>query len=114
MVESEEDIAQSLHILFSTAVGERLMLPEYGSELDLLIFEQLNTTLKTYVAHLLRNSIILYEPRIEIDKIEIDDSDWLNGYIQVQLSYFIKSTNSRHNLVFPFYLEEGTHAKIVK
>lgn len=112
MAEGKEDIEQSLRILFSTTAGERIMLPEFGSDLNLLMFEQINTTLKTYVTHLLTSSILLYESRIEIDAITIDDTDWVNGLLRVSLSYFIKSTNSRHNLVYPFYLEEGTHARI--
>ena len=69
------------------------MTLDFGSDLSILLFEKITTTLKTYISHLLKNTIALYEPRIDLEKITIDDSGWVDGLLLIELSYFIKTTN---------------------
>jgi phage baseplate assembly protein W len=107
MLENEPDIKSSLEILLSTRLGERVMLPNYGCNLDHLLFEALNLTLKTYVVDLIKTAILYHEPRIDVNKIEIDPTNELEGVLLINIDYTIRSTNSRRNLVYPFYKEEG-------
>jgi phage baseplate assembly protein W len=107
MLEDEADIKSSLEILLSTRLGERIMVPNYGCNLDELLFKPLNLTLKTYVTDLIKTAILYHEPRIDLNKIEIDPSDELNGVLLIKLDYTIRITNSRKNMVYPFYKEEG-------
>ena len=104
----EEDINKSLEILLSTRLGERIMVPRYGCNLDELLFEPLNLTLKTYVIELVRTAILYYEPRIDVSKIDISESNELKGEFLILIEYLIRATNARGNLVFPFYKVEGT------
>ncbi|NQU87671.1 MAG: GPW/gp25 family protein [Mariniphaga sp.] len=108
MIENEEDIHSSLEILFSTSLGERIMVPDYGSNLDELLFNPLNLTLITYVIDLIKTAILYYEPRIKIDKIDIAPDNELEGILLISLDYTIRATNSRKNMVFPYYKQEGT------
>lgn len=108
MLKDEEDIQSSLEILLSTKQGERLMLPDYGCDLHELIFEPLTTTFKTYIKDLIRTAILYYEPRIEVEKIELNDTGELEGRILITISYKVRATNSRFNFVYPFYKNEGT------
>ena len=108
MISNEEDIESSLHILLSTRLGERIMLPEYGCNLDELMFEELDRTLITYIVELIKNAILYHEPRIDVIKIDISETDPLEGKLVIQIDYKIRVTNSRRNMVFPFYREEGT------
>ena len=71
MTSNEEDIQKSLQILLTTQLGERVMLPEYGCNLEELLFEKLNRTLITYVTDLIRTAILYHEPRIDVLKIDI-------------------------------------------
>lgn len=107
MLEDEVDIKSSLHILLSTRLGERVMLPEYGCNLEDLLFNSLNLTVKTYVIDLIKTAILYHEPRIDVKKIDIDPADELNGVLLINIDYIIRATNSRMNMVFPFYKEEG-------
>lgn len=107
MIEDEEDIRSSLHILLSTRPGERVMVPGYGCNLDELLFSPLNLTIKTYVVDLIRTAILYYEPRIDVNKIEIDQTDEFYGVLLIRIDYTIRVTNSRMNMVYPFYKEEG-------
>ena len=111
MISDEEDIESSLEILLSTRQGERIMRPDYGCNLDELVFETLTTTFKTYIKDLVSTAILYHEPRIEVNKIELDDTGELEGRILIKIEYTVRSTNSRFNFVFPFYLAEGTEVK---
>ena len=107
MVSDEEDIRQSLEILLSTRHGERVMQPEYGCNLDVLLFEPINTSLTTFVKDLIEKAILYHEPRIDLKKININTEQVLEGLLLIELEYVIRSTNSRYNLVYPFYLKEA-------
>jgi uncharacterized protein len=108
MLSDADDIQSSLQILLSTRPGERVMLPKYGCNLDEMIFEPLTTTFKTYMKDLIKNAILYFEPRIDVNQIELDDTGELEGRILVKVEYTIRSTNSRFNFVYPYYKKEGT------
>jgi phage baseplate assembly protein W len=108
MISDEEDIESSLHVLLSTRLGERVMVPDYGCNLDELLFEGLTRTLITYVVELIETAILYHEPRIDVIKIDISETEPLEGKLMIEIDYKIRATNSRRNMVFPFYKEEGT------
>jgi uncharacterized protein len=106
-VSEEEDIAQSLQILLSTRQGERVMQPGFGCNLDVMLFEPITITLVAFVKELIQTAILYFEPRIELESIDINTVEVHDGLILIELVYLIRSTNSRYNLVYPFYLNEG-------
>ncbi len=108
MLSDVEDIQSSLEILLTTRPGERVMRPDYGCNLDELLFEPLTTTFKTYIKDLVSTAILYYEPRIEVNNIELDDTGELEGRIVISIDYTVSATNTRFNFVFPFYKKEGT------
>ena len=108
MIHDEADIMGSLEILLSTRLGERIMLPGYGCNLDELVFENLNLTLKTYVVDLIKTAILYHEPRIDVNKISINPAQELEGVLLISIDYTVRSTNSRKNMVYPFYIDEGS------
>ena len=111
MLSDEEDIRSSLEILLSTRPGERVMQPKYGCNLDELLFEPLTTTFKTYLKDLIATAILYFEPRIDVNKIEMDETNELDGKVIISIAYTIRSTNSRFNFVFPYYKTEGTEVR---
>lgn len=108
MLSDEDDIRSSLEILLSTRQGERILRSDYGCNLDELLFEPLTTSFKTYIQDLIATAILIYEPRIDVDKIELDDTGELEGKILISVDYTVRATNSRFNFVYPFYKNEGT------
>ena len=106
MLTGEDDIQSSLQVLLATKLGERVMQPLFGCNLDAMVFELLDTTLKTEMKNLIERAILFFEPRINIDKIDIDSQNDLNGVVIITVNYVVRSTNTRGNLVFPFYLSE--------
>ena len=108
MLEEDADVASSLAILLSTAPGERIMQPLYGCNMSELVFESLDTRIKTLMADKIESAILYYEPRVDLEKIRLDNSLELQGVIQIKIVYRVKTTNSRFNFVFPYYKDEGT------
>jgi hypothetical protein len=108
MLEEEADIASSLEVLLTTSQGERVMLPQYGCNLDELVFESLDMRMKTLMADKVESAILYHEPRIELEKVQLDDSRELEGVVLIDVIYRVKTTNSRFNFVFPYYKAEGT------
>ncbi len=108
MLEQEADIASSLEVLLTTARGERVMLPQYGCNMDELVFESLDTRMKTLMADKVESAILYHEPRIELESVHLDDDQGLEGVVLIEVIYRVKSTNSRFNFVFPYYKNEGT------
>ena len=106
MLSDEDDIQNSLQVLLSTRVGERIMQPSYGCNMDVLLFEAINESLITYVKDLVFTAIYYYEPRINPENVTVEATEE-EGMVLVNVEYTIRTTNSRHNLVFPFYLDEG-------
>ena len=112
MLEEEKDIQSSLHILLSTKLGERVMQPTYGCNMDSMVFEAMNLTLLTYLRDLVENAILYHEPRIELDKVVVDTTSQSEGLLLIEIHYMVRTTNSRYNYVYPFYLREGTNLTI--
>lgn len=112
MLEDEQDIASSLEILLGTLRGERVMLPLYGCNLDELLFESLDTRIKTLMADKIESAILYHEPRIEPEKIMLDESGQLEGVVLISIIYRVRTTNSRFNFVYPFYKQEGTDVNL--
>jgi phage baseplate assembly protein W len=111
MLSDVDDIQSSLEILLTTRPGERVMRPDYGCNLDELIFEPLTTTFKTYIKDLISTAILYYEPRIEVNSIDLDDTGELEGRILIVIDYTVSATNTRFNFVYPFYKNEATDLK---
>ncbi len=108
MLEDEADVASSLHVLLSTRPGERVMQPLYGCNLSELLFENLDTRMKTLIADKVESAVLYFEPRVTLEKVTVDDSGILDGLVLIEVAYTVKSTNSRFNFVFPYYIKEGT------
>ena len=108
MIEDEADIANSLEILLTTLPGERFLTPDYGCDLSNLLFEPMDFTLTAYVRNLVKTAILYHEPRIRPEKIDLF-LEAESGKLMLSIEYTIISTNTRTNIVFPFYLDEGTN-----
>lgn len=103
-----QDIRESLWILLSTALGERIMLATYGSSLWDKVFAALTTTQANQIRDLVEKAILNWEPRISVDAVEVGMTDPETGLAQISVSFLVRQTNVRSNLVYPFYLLEAT------
>ncbi|NER78558.1 MAG: GPW/gp25 family protein [Leptolyngbya sp. SIO1D8] len=108
MIAAEADILQSLQIILSTQPGERLMQPDFGCELSQFLFEEVRQGVITSIQGIVSDALLYHEPRIKVERIEIDTSQAGEGLLLIMIEYIIRQTNARSNLVYPFYLKEAT------
>jgi phage baseplate assembly protein W len=110
MVSNLEDIRQSLNILLSTTLGERVMQPQYGCNLSDYLFESLDSTTIGFIKDRVENAILFYEPRIIVERIDVtsdDSTDLIEGRFTISVDYTIIGTNSRFNYVYDYYKNEA-------
>lgn len=108
MVSQEEDIAESLRILLSTVPGERVMQPTYGCGLQRMVFETVNESTLTEIRSIVEKAVLFFEVRITLERVDIDTSRLFEGVLEIRLDYTVRTTNTRHNMVYPLYLLEAS------
>jgi len=108
MVSLEADIQESLSILLATSPGERVMQPAFGCGLKAMVFESIDESTVTELKDLIERAILFFETRITLDDIYIDTDDIYEGLIRIHIHYTIRSINTRSNIVYPFYFQEGS------
>ncbi len=106
-VAGAEDVHQSLQIILGTMPGERVMREAFGCNLSSQQFEEVDRSLLRSVERLISNAILNHEPRVQLDRVTVEPSaDGHGSCVMIQVHYTVRATNSRFNLVFPFYLSE--------
>jgi phage baseplate assembly protein W len=103
----EQDVREAIGIILGTNPGERVMRPDFGAGLNTFVFEPVNPTTVARVEGRVRNSLITWEPRIDVVSAQVRPQGNPPVILLIELSYRIRATNTRHNLVYPFYLQEG-------
>lgn len=122
-VTHEEDIRQAILIILGTDRGERLMRPDFGAGLNAFVFEPLNETTKQLIKTRVEEALIDWEPRIDVEEVsvtpgQVDGQGKLSAdqtgtgpavknALLISITYRVRATNALHNLVYPFYLQEG-------
>jgi uncharacterized protein len=107
MVAGVEDIHQSLQILLSTRLGERVMRDDFGCDLSYVLFEEIDQSLVNSLTRIVSDAILYHEPRISLDSLDVSESEIQPGLLLISIEYMIRSTNSRFNMVYPFYINEA-------
>lgn len=107
MVSEEANVHNSLQVLIATLPRERIMQPDYGCSLNDFLFEPLDTALAARMTDRIEAAIIKFEPRVRVIKVNLEDLIYTEGKINIHVHFEIKATNSRYNLVYPYYIEEG-------
>ena len=106
----EEDVYQAIWIILSTDWGERVMRPTFGAGLRSFVFGPLSQTTLQQVQTRVQQSLVTWEPRIDVEQVKVTIDPSQQGKLLIAISYRIRVTNTRHNLVYPFFLEEGAAA----
>ncbi len=108
MSSGEEDIKESIYIILMTQKGERLLMPNFGSKINNYVFEVMNETNLTLMANNIKSAIQTYEKRIGNVNVNVEMDKLNKGKLIFDISYIVNKTNEVGNMVFPFYLQEGS------
>ena len=107
MASGDADIKEALWIILSTSLGERIMLPTFGCDLISKVCSALTTTTANEIAMMVTRAIVEWEPRVLVEDVTVTESE-LAGWVYINIAYMIRQTNSRSNIVYPFYALEAT------
>lgn len=107
MVSGADDVHQCIEILMATDRGERLMHEDFGCGLQAVMFEEIDHGLVNRITQLVSSAVLEHEPRVRLEGVDVTDTGSGDGHLTVLIDYTIRATNSRFNLVFPFYLDEA-------
>ena len=80
----------------------------FGCNLDFLLFSEIDQTLVNNISTMVTNAILYNEPRIRLDNLEVSESERQQGLVLIRIDYTIRTTNSRFNMVYPFYINEAS------
>jgi phage baseplate assembly protein W len=105
MVSDEESVRQSIWMILSTAPGERVMRPDFGCGLADLVFAPNTPGTAGQAMSAVREALIRWEPRIDVLEVDAQPDPTAPNLLLIAVSYRVRSTNNRFNLVYPFYLE---------
>jgi len=104
----EDDVREAILIILQTDPGERIMRPDFGAGLSQFLFEPANTTTMARLRKRVEDALVQWEPRIDLDAVTVTSEPTARNVLDITMRYRVRATNSLHNLVYPFYLDEGT------
>lgn len=103
----EEDITEAVRIILSTRKGERMRNPYFGCGIHEYAFESLDFMTESAIKREVEEALVLWEPRIEDIEVTVE-AQGEEGLVLVGINYVVRSTNTPFNIVFPYYISEGT------
>jgi phage baseplate assembly protein W len=103
----EEDVRQAILVIVGTDQGERVMRPDFGAGLSAFVFEPMTPTTLEALRQRVHEALVDWEPRIDVERVTVTAVP-AEGKVLIEMQYRVRATNSHHNLVYPFYLEEGS------
>jgi phage baseplate assembly protein W len=104
VAEYEASVEQGIRIVLRTALGERVMRPDFGCAIHDLVFAPNSAATLGMAEHHVRDALLRWEPRIEVLDVTAVGSDDHDEVLLIGVHYRVRMTDSRYNLVYPFYL----------
>jgi phage baseplate assembly protein W len=107
LVSDDREIEEAMRLILGTAPGERPMRPEFGCRIHHHVFGSADATTAGLITSDVRSALRRWEPRIDVTDVEVGFDADRPGVVYIDVSYRVRSTNDRRNLVFPFYSIPG-------
>lgn len=104
LVRGEREIAEAIRLILGTSPGERPMRPEFGCAISEFVFAPADAATAGLIAYEVRIALERWEPRIDLDDVQVDFADAANGVLLINIRYSLRGSNDPRNLVFPFYV----------
>ena len=104
LASDETDVDQAIHLILSTAKGERPMRPEFGCGVHDFVFDTIDAGTVARMETAIRGALDRWEPRVEVTDVQFDLGGADTGQLLIQIDYRVRATNHMRNLVYPFYV----------
>ncbi len=99
-----DDLDSSIRVVVATAPGERVMRPEFGCRIWDLLFEPVNANTVGLMSQAVRDAVAQWEPRVDVEDVVVTPDGDDSALVHISVVYRVRTTNSRRNLVYPFYV----------
>lgn len=103
-VDDDANVAQSLRLLLSTAAGERVMRPAFGTEAPRLVFAPGSAGNRQLLQTRVRETVRDFEPRVRLEDVTVTEDPVSPERVDIEVTYTVRRTNTRSSVVFPYYL----------
>jgi hypothetical protein len=107
MVSAEDDIKEAIRIILRTNIGERVMLPDFGTSAGDFMFSDNRAERLTALENSISEALEKWEPRIMNVEVTVSENHGSKDMIEVNIGYIVRTTNNQFNMVYPFYMMEG-------
>ena len=97
------EIEGSIRLIISTAPGERVMRPEFGCAIWEQLFAPVEPNTLGAMEHSTLEALGRWEPRIDVESVRAVPDAVDPARVSINVTYVVKATNDRRNLVYPFY-----------
>jgi uncharacterized protein len=105
LAREEESIRQSIWMILDTSPGERVMRPDFGCGMHDQVFGVNDASTANAIGDAVREALGTWEPRIDVLDVYANPDPANPNVLLIEINYQVRATNSRYNLVYPFYLE---------
>ncbi len=112
MTSQQRNINQSIDLILNTRCGDRSLDPDFGTRLHTLVFTNYNRMVHDEIIDTVTSALRSFEPRIKVLQVTVVPRDAAETQIDITVDYLIKNTNTRHNHVYPFALNEATQLNV--
>lgn len=99
----DQELEQAMRLILATYPGERPMRPGFGSRARDYVFRSATIDTAAELAHEVQTALLRWEPRVEIEYVNVTIDAEEHNKFYIDISYRVKGTNDKRNLVFPFY-----------
>jgi phage baseplate assembly protein W len=107
MSQFEENIEESILIILGTALGERIMRPDFGCGIHDLVFAPNNSNTHGLIIYHVKEALMKWEPRIQALTVDVDVDERELSKVHVKVEYQVIATNNIYNIVYPFFMQKS-------
>lgn len=105
--DAEADIRESIRIILGTAKGERIMRPEFGCDIHDHVYSSAAPATLNLIESNVEAALVRWEPRIDVEDVTARTDPDAPNEILIDIDYYVRTTNSLANMVYPFHITEG-------
>lgn len=106
-VSNKQSIAESIWIILGTPPNTRIMEPRFGCGIHNYVFAPNNANATATITQEVQRALFRWEPRIDVLDVRTESNPETPNTLLIYVDYRIRANNAFHNLVYPFYINEG-------
>ena len=104
----EQRVEEAIYLILSTGKGERKMLPDFGCGIWDRVFDPNDAGTLAVIEAEVRESLVAHEPRVDVLDVDVENAVEQPNLLLIRISYRLRASQALSNLVYPFYITEGT------